>query len=117
MKIKDIYMLLFLAALFAPFVLSDTIFQWYDDFNKAHGLITSFVKFAVLATLGEAIGLRIRKGVYNQKGFGLVPRAVVWGFIGITIKVAFIIFATGTPAVLEYLGLKGAAASMNEGIS
>mgnify|MGYP006284037683 CR=1 FL=1 len=117
MKIRDIYMLLFLAALFAPFVFSDTIFQWYDDFNKTHGLITSFVKFAVLATLGEAIGLRIRKGVYNQKGFGLVPRAVVWGFIGITIKIAFIIFATGTPAVLEYLGLKGAAASMNEGIS
>ncbi len=113
MKIRDIYILLFLAVLFAPFVLSDTIFQWYDDFNKAHGLITSFVKFAILATLGEAIGLRIRKGVYNQRGFGLLPRAIVWGFIGITIKVAFIIFATGTPAVLEYLGLNGAKASMN----
>ena len=37
-----------------------------------------------------------------------MPRAVVWGFLGITIKLAFVIFASGTPVFLEYMGLKNA---------
>ena len=31
----------------------------------------SFFKFAILSTLGEMIGLRLRKGHYNEKGFGI----------------------------------------------
>ena len=50
--------------------------------------------------------------MYNRKGFGLFPRAVVWGFLGITIKIAFVIFAKGTPAFLEYLDLKNTAEIM-----
>jgi len=69
----------------------------------------SFIKFAILATLGEVIGLRIRKGVYHQTGFGLLPRAIVWGFLGITIKIAFDIFAAGTPVFLEKVGFDNAA--------
>jgi len=80
-------------------------------------MITSFVKFAILATMGETIGLRIRNGVYNQKGFGLIPRAIVWGVIGLAIKMSFIIFATGTPAFLEYLGVDAAASVMKGGFT
>jgi hypothetical protein len=36
----------------------------------------SFIKFSILATLGEVIGLRIKTGNYHQKGFGLIPRAI-----------------------------------------
>lgn len=72
----------------------------------------SFVKFAVLATIGESIGLRIKSGVYNKKGFGLIPRAIVWGFLGLTIKMAFVLFASGTPKFLEYLGMSEAVDSM-----
>lgn len=80
-------------------------------------MIMSFIKFAILATLGESIGLRIRNGVYNQKGFGLIPRAIVWGFLGLTIKMAFVIFATGTPKFLAYLGFIDAIEAMNGPIS
>ena len=74
-------------------------------------MIMSFFKFAILATFGETIGLRIREGKYNYKGFGLMPRALVWGMIGLTIKLAFIIFATGTPVFLETIfGLQHATA-------
>ncbi|MFA8300992.1 MAG: Mpv17/PMP22 family protein [Hyphomicrobiales bacterium] len=66
----------------------------------------SFIKFAILATAGEVIGLRIRSGNYYENGFGLIPRAIVWGFLGLTIKLSFVIFATGTPAFLTYLGLE-----------
>ena len=69
----------------------------------------SFIKFFFLATLGEIIGLRIKTGRYYYKGFGLFPRAIVWGFLGMTIYAAFAIFASGTPVLLEKMGFKDAA--------
>ncbi len=106
-----------LIVFFAPFFLSDEVYRVYQEFNQEHGMIMSFVKFAVLATLGEVIGLRIKTGQYNAKGFGILPRAVVWGCLGLTIKLAFIIFATGTPRFLEYMGLEGAITAMKGGFS
>lgn len=112
MKTKDLLFALCIVALFAPFIIFEDVYTFYSDFNKAHGMITSFIKFAILATLGEVIGLRIRTGKYNRKKFGILPRAIVWGFIGLTIKMAFMIFAVGTPVFIEYLGIDGAVAAM-----
>lgn len=106
MKKSDLYVLAGILIVFLPFFISEEIYTFYTHFNKDHGLITAFIKFAVLATFGEALGLRIREGIYNRKDFGLLPRAFVWGFLGITIKIAFIIFASGTPKFLEYIGIK-----------
>lgn len=108
MKKQDIIVIFGVIIVFAPFFLFHEVYDFYTWFNKENGLITAFVKFALLATFGESLGLRIREGVFNRKGFGLLPRAVVWGFLGITIKMAFLIFASGTPSFLEYLGLENA---------
>ncbi|OIP00472.1 MAG: hypothetical protein AUJ98_07985 [Bacteroidetes bacterium CG2_30_33_31] len=82
-------------------------------FNSKYWLLTSFLKFALLSTLGESLGLRLKKGVYNQKNFGLIPRAIVWGLLGIAIKIAFEIFAIGTPALLSHsFGIVNAVESM-----
>jgi hypothetical protein len=82
-------------------------------YNESYWLYTSFIKFALLATLGEVIGLRIKEGVYLQKGFGLFPRMIVWGFLGLTIKVAFVVFGAGVPALAEkYFNIAGAKESM-----
>jgi len=108
MKKSDLILVAFLAILFLPFILIKPVYEHYTLFNREHGMVMSFVKFAILATLGEMIALRIRKGVYNEKGFGLLPRAVVWGFLGLTIKGAFSVFSSGTPAFLEYLGIMNA---------
>jgi len=112
MKRNDLVVILITILLFLPFFISKEVYGFYNSFNAQHGLIMSFIKFAVLATFGEAIGLRIRTGSYNHKGFGLIPRAIVWGFLGLTIKLAFVIFGTGTPAFLQYLGLENAGAVM-----
>lgn len=117
MKRSDIYVLLGVIVFFAPFFISDALYDFYNNFNKSYGLIASFIKFAILATLGELIALRIREGIYYRKGFGVIPRAIVWGFIGITIKIAFIIFSTGTPAVLAYLGLEEATNALEGSFS
>jgi len=112
MKKKDVIFIVCFILFFLPFFVLETVLENYKQFNLEHGMIMSFIKFAILATLGESIGLRIRNGVYNKKGFGLVPRAIVWGFLGLTIKMAFVIFATGTPNFLAYLGFHEAIEAM-----
>jgi hypothetical protein len=112
MKRPDIIFLLAVVLFFLPFFVSEKVFHFYVNFNHDHGYVMAFIKFAILATLGEVIGLRIKTGQYNQPGFGILPRAIVWGFIGLTIKGAFVIFTTGIPVLLEGFGLKNAASAL-----
>jgi len=104
LKPKDFVFAALVVALFAPFFLSPVALAAYKVANAQHPLLLSFLKFAVLATLGECLGLRIRTGRYNQPGFGILPRAVVWGVLGVAIKAAFTIFTAGTPRFLAELG-------------
>lgn len=104
MKSKDLLFIVFLVLLFLPFLISEPLFKLYEEYNSAHGFLTAFIKFAILATSGELAGLRIRTGNYFRKGFGIIPRAIVWGVLGIFIKSAFMIFSSGVPVLLEYLG-------------
>ena len=106
MKYKDYCVALAVLAFFAAFAVFDSLYEFYMQFNKDHGFVMSFIKFALLATFGEALGLRIVKGVYNYSGFGLIPRALVWGFLGIVMKMALVIFASGVPVLLQYSGMK-----------
>jgi hypothetical protein len=105
MKKKDIVFALILVFLFLPFFISDPVYSFYLKLNAEHGFLTSFIKFAVLASYGEVLGLRIRTGGYDLKGFGLAPRVIVWGILGIFIKAAFVVFSAGGPALLAYLGM------------
>lgn len=100
-----------------PFFLSDAVYAFYKTFNAEHGMIMSFVKFAVLSTLGECIGLRISAGVYNRPGFGILPRALVWGLLGLGMKLAMTVFAGGVPIFLQSMGMENAQAVMGEPLS
>jgi hypothetical protein len=112
MKRNDLIFLTTVLAVFALFLYVKPVTSWYIQFNKEHGMIMSFLKFALLATLGEIIALRIKTGNYNEPGFGIIPRMIVWGFLGLAINLAFNIFATGAPAFLAYMGLKNAPQAM-----
>ncbi len=114
MQKKDVVFITCIALFFLPFFLFQPLLDVYKEFNQQHGMIMSFVKFALLATLGEVIGLRIKTGVYNKPGFGILPRALVWGLLGLTIQMAFVIFSVGTPQFLAYLGLKNAPDAFND---
>lgn len=113
MKKNDFLFLLLIVILFAPFLLFDGMYEWYKWFNTTHGIAMSFVKFAILATIGEMLGLRISTGVYNRKGFGIIPRMAVWGILGMGINMAMIIFSKGVPMFLEYAGMADATTMMN----
>ncbi len=113
MKRSDIYFIIAVLALFLPFALLDPLYEWYKSFNAAHGMVMSFVKFALLSTMGEMLGCRISTGKYVTPLFGVLPRMVVWGFLGMGINMAMIIFSKGTPLFMEYMGFENAVQSFN----
>ncbi|WP_455672246.1 hypothetical protein [Phocaeicola sp.] len=113
MKKNDILFLLLVVMIFLPFFASDTVYEWYKSFNASHGMVMSFLKFAILSTLGEMIGLRISAGVYTHKTFGIIPRMVVWGFLGMGINMAMIVFSKGVPLFMEYMGMEDASHIIN----
>ena len=117
MKKKDILFAGCVILCLLPFFLSDAVYTFYKTFNAEHGMIMSFVKFAVLSTLGECIGLRISAGVYNRPGFGILPRALVWGLLGLGMKLAMTVFAGGVPIFLQSMGMENAQAVMGEPLS
>ncbi len=109
MKTKDLIFLLAAAAIFLPFACSEVLYNEYVAFNAAHGMVMSFLKFSILGTMGELLGLRISTGEYCRPGFGVLPRAIVWGLLGMWINTAFVVFSNGIPAFAEYLGVQNAA--------
>ncbi|MEA5115570.1 MAG: hypothetical protein VB050_16250 [Geobacteraceae bacterium] len=101
MKKSDLLFICCVTAALSPFLLFENVMRFYVEALHSHKIAMSFIQFALLATLGESIALRITRGVYNRPGFGLLPRALVWGVLGVVIKTAFTIFAVGAP---EFVG-------------
>jgi len=115
MKSKDFVFAIIAVIIILPFLPFGFLKSFHTLFlyNENYWLITSFIKFAFLATLGEILGLRIKTGNYYEQGFGIFPRMFVWGLLGITIKIAFVVYAAGIPFFVEkYLWVSGAVDSM-----
>ena len=111
MKRTDCYFALAIIAIFLPFVLCTPLYEWYKAFNASHGMVMSFLKFGILSTMGEMLGCRISTGKYVTPTFGVLPRMVVWGLLGMGINMAMIIFSKGTPMFMEYMGMTNAVQS------
>jgi len=104
-KYSDLLTVAIVAATIALFAISPAARDSFGEVNRSHGMIMSFIKFAILATFGEVLAVRLTEGVYLKPGFGLLPKAFVWGLLGIVIKSNFIIYASGVKALLAYLNL------------
>ncbi|MBO5882488.1 MAG: hypothetical protein J6Q21_04530 [Alistipes sp.] len=104
MKRQDLYFALLMLAIFLPFFLFEPAYAWYKDFNGAHPMVMAFLKFGILATLGEMLGCRISTGKYTTPTFGVAPRMVVWGLLGVVISMAMSVFAAGIPAFITNMG-------------
>lgn len=105
MKRTDYVVIGAILLILLPFFVFPQVMQQYKEVNYNHAYLMSFIKFAILASFGECLGLRIRTGNYYRQGFGILPRAIVWGFLGITIKIAFVIFGEGAPMMLKTMGV------------
>lgn len=105
MKKTDLIFIIVVAAIFVPFFVWEQAYDGFKWATKEHYFIMSFLKFGILATMGEMLGLRIKSGAYSQSGFGVIPRAITWGFLGMLIGAAFKLFGAGTPVLVEAMGI------------
>ncbi len=113
----DIVFTVFFACAFIALFLSEPVMDLYKSTNTAHPFISAFFKFALLATFGESLAQRIATGSYSPKNYGLLPKAILWGLLGIAITAAFIIFSTGAPLILNKLGLPWGATALASTLS
>ncbi|MBN1519153.1 MAG: hypothetical protein JW923_03595 [Spirochaetales bacterium] len=62
---------------------------WYVDWVKNNVLLSAFIQFAILGTLGELLGVLAAKRKPSAKVLEWLAKAVVWGFLGILVKYSF----------------------------
>lgn len=71
----------------------------FVSFTASHPYWAGFVKFSILATMGELLAIRIiTSGWAAPKGW--VYRAIIWGFLGMAITLTFAIFSGGVTAAI-----------------
>ena len=64
------------------------------DLTARHAYLMGFAKFAILATMGELLVIRLAKGRWTRPA-GLLARAFVWGVVGLLVVLMFALFNAG----------------------
>ena len=78
----------------------------FMDFTTAHPYLGGFIKFAILATMGELLAIRITKGDWLMP-VGVIYRMIIWGFLGMVITLIFKIFGGGIALAMSNGALPG----------
>lgn len=68
--------------------------------TKVHPYVMGFIKFAILATMGELLGVRIVNG-YWLCPRGQIYRSCVWGLIGVISVITFSIYSVGVENAIK----------------
>lgn len=72
---------------------------WIVGTTRAHPYAMGFLKFAILASLGELLAIRVVAGAWKLPA-GPAWRVVVWGLLGAALALLFPVYATGVPAAI-----------------
>ncbi len=62
--------------------------------TDAHPYLMGFIKFALLATMGELLAARLAAGKWSKLP-GMPLKVVIWGIIGILIVLMFTLYSAG----------------------
>lgn len=82
------------------FLFAPTTGKFYLAIVSSYPYLTGYVKFAILATMGELLAVRIAKGEW-LKPSGLLYKALVWGIFGIIITFMFRLFPAGIAGTIK----------------
>ena len=96
-------MLIFVIAvfvLFAAVLIIPQTREVFESLSASHPYVMGFVKFALLATSGELIAIKMASGKFAKPAY-LIARIVIWGLIGIWITYMMKIFFLGAGAMME----------------
>ncbi|QSX05515.1 hypothetical protein JYG23_12660 [Sedimentibacter sp. zth1] len=97
MKKNKIFDILWIAAVVA-FVFFLTT-KFFIKFTGSHTYLSAFVKFALLAPLGELLVIRLSKKEWKLPT-GFIFKVLIWGVFGMGIGLAFKLFNTGVSGLL-----------------
>ena len=96
-------MLAFIIAVFAAFatiLILPATREVFEKLSAEHPYIMGFIKFALLATAGELIAIKMASGKFAKPVY-LVARIVIWGLIGIWITYMMKMFFIGSGALMS----------------
>ncbi|MBF4694678.1 hypothetical protein [Fusibacter ferrireducens] len=83
----------------------------FISFTTTHPLVGGFIKFGILASMGELLAVRVGTGKWKFAKF-FFARAIIWGLFGILITMIFTIYATGITALLSKGMLPGGTSKL-----
>ncbi len=73
--------------------------EQFLSITESHPYIGGFVKFFLLASMGDMLGFRV---LHNRWQFpqGFIAKAVLWGLLGIAITLVFTVYMSGASAAM-----------------
>lgn len=86
--------IIFAAVLAIPFTRGH-----FETLSAEHPYLMGFVKFALLATAGELIAIKMATGRFAKPAY-LIARIVIWGLIGVWITYMMKMFFIGSGALM-----------------
>ena len=87
-------------ALFAAVLIIPSSREVFEKLSAGHPYLMGFVKFALLATAGELIAIKMATGKFSKPCY-LIARIGIWGLIGIWITYMMKIFFLGSGAMIS----------------
>lgn len=102
MKKNRVYDLLWL--LFIVFVVAFMLTDFFKAFSKAHSYISSFIKFALLAPMGELLVIKMTEKNWRIP-IGFIYKVLIWGVFGMAIGLAFKLFSLGTQSLIGTINM------------
>ena len=96
---KGDFIWLFSLAAFIAMLVTPVSHKMFVKFTTEHAYMGGFIKFFILATMGELLAIRIVTSDWNIPK-GLLYRAFVWGLLGMVIVLIFSVFAAGITGAL-----------------
>ncbi len=84
---------------FAAILIIPATREVFETLSSEHPYLMGFAKFALLATAGELIAVRLASGKFAKPNY-LIARIVIWGLIGVWITYMMKIFFLGSGAMI-----------------
>lgn len=84
----------------SSFLFAPTTSKLFLSIVSNYPYLTGFAKFAVLATMGELLAVRIAHGKWSKQR-GLLYKAIVWGIFGMIITFMFKLYPAGVAGSIK----------------
>ena len=97
--IRDILWVISIVIITALFLLPHTQ-EVFIQLTNSHPYLMGFIKFAILATMGELLALRLVNRSWIRPD-GMIYKIAVWGLIGVLITYMFSFYSKGVSAMIE----------------